>query len=103
MPMRDLPTDDEIDASIERARAFIKSMPVDPEQSDKLVAAMVAMIQAAPSRPEAAQAFAAAASGLTGGKALVTILYGDRDGYREIFGPEGALAMMGEGEGEALH
>ena len=82
------PTDAEIDESMERARAFVASMPVEPGPS-QLIAAMVALIETADERSTAARAFATAASQLSGGLACITISYADPTGLVEVIGQAG--------------
>lgn len=77
------PTDAEVDASLDRALALIESMPV--EQNGKLIAAMVALVEASSSRSDAACAFATAASRLSGGVARVIIAYGSDKQHYEVF------------------
>ena len=84
-------TDAAYDAAVERMRELIASMPVDPGPS-QLIAACVAFLEAAPSRSDAARAFATAASQLSGGMASLTIAYGGADGLVEVVSQAGTFA-----------
>ena len=84
------PTAAEIDESMERARAFVASMPVEPGPS-QLIAAMVALIETADERSDAARAFATAASQLSGGLACLTIAYADAAGLVEVISQAGVF------------
>ena len=78
------------DDAVERMRELIASMPVDPGPS-QLIAACVAFIEAAPTRSDAARAFATAASQLSGGLATLTIAYADEDGLVEVISQAGVF------------
>ena len=85
-------TDREVDEAIERARELIRSMPTD-EGTDKLIAACTAIIQAASSPADACQAFAIAASMLTGCPADVVIQ--SANGRTTFaYGPNGVRAAV---------
>ena len=79
------------DAALERMKELIRSMPVDGGPS-QLIAACVAFIEAAPSRSEAARAFATAASQLSGGLATLTVAYADEAGLVEVIGQAGTFS-----------
>ena len=79
------------DAAVERMRELIASMPVDPGPS-QLIATCVAFIESAPSRSDAARAFATAASQLSGGLATLTIAYADEAGLVEVVSQAGTFS-----------
>ena len=93
-------TNEQIDASLEAAKAFVESMPVEADA--RLQAAMGAVIAAAGSAGKAAIAFARAGTFMSGGLVLVTVTFGTGEtAHRECFGPSGAVVLHDPPDGPA--
>ena len=80
------------DAALERMKELIRSMPVETEGPSQLIATCVAFLEAAPTRSDAARAFATAASQLSGGLATLTVAYADEAGLVEVVSQAGVFA-----------